>query len=606
MQQSDHVRRPSAPAWELPTQAKQPSAPPEKPRRQKKLKITTPHKRILSYLLCFALGILLALAVVAIVMASLLGGSARNALAALGIDAEGILTEEYLDRPALEVMDEVLADLKTLSDPDSVSLKILSKYSPAVGEIAETMSTQFSQLGVRIDSDTLLATPLGSLGTLMQESIKDAELGTALDITSLSDPILIELCYGRAGEDYTVINGKIVMNAGKTATTVGDLTAGATALLQELYVETAFGVTAASNETLRFLAYGREGEQYVIENGAVHMLSDPVTGIAYEKRTLGDLADNSIYDGVTIDYGGTQTALSDLPVGAATDTVFLSALSEEPLCTLPAALGTLTLAQVLPESALLAPVQDTALENLSNETFGAISVSELCPADTLPEALSDAPLSEWTDAVAGLPLADLLGKEALEQDRVLRALEGATFGELSGRIAALTVSDVFGDVMYSYCAPAMNGGREYAEIVSSYDPAKDPATGAQETLRPALLTADDLSVSEENGRLIATWTQDGKRHTAEVERCLTGTWYLLLGKEADAPLSALDGAVSAADNALHATPLWELYLHGVIDENPYAALPEAYTADNAIYSNLNEFTLEGLLGYTKHLLAALS
>ncbi len=604
MQQSDHVRRPSAPAWELPTQAKQPSAPPEKPRRQKKLRITTPHKRILSYLLCFALGILLALAIVAIVMASLLGGSARNALTALGIDAEGILTEEYLDRPALEVMDEVLADLKTLSDPDSVSLKILSKYSPAVGEIAETMSTQFSQLGVRIDSDTLLATPLGSLGTLMQESIKDAELGTALDITSLSDPILIELCYGRAGEDYTVINGKIVMNAGKTATTVGDLTAGATALLQELYVETAFGVTAASNETLRFLAYGREGEQYVIENGAVHMLSDPVTGIAYEKRTLGELADNSIYDGVTIDYGGTQTALSDLPVGAATDTVFLSALSEEPLCTLPAALGTLTLAQILPESALLAPVQDTAIECFSADTLSALAVDELCET-ALPEALAAAPLSDWADALEALPLAALLGEEATE-NRVLRALEGATFGELPGRIAALTVSDVFGDVMYSYCAPAMNGGREYAEIVSSYDPAAHPATGAQETLRPALLTADNLSVSEENGRLIATWTQDGKRHTAEVERCLTGTWYLLLGEEANAPLSALDGAVSAADNALHATPLWELYLHGVIDENPYAALPEAYTADNAIYSNLNEFTLEGLLGYTKHLLAALS
>ena len=604
MQQSDHVRRPSAPAWELPTQAKQPSAHPEKPKRPEKHREKTPRRQLAWYLLSFALGILLALAVVAIVMASLLGGSARNALAALGIDAEGILTEEYLDRPALEVMDEVLADLKTLSDPDSVSLKILSKYSPAVGEIAETMSTQFSQLGVRMDSDTLLSTPLGSLGTLMQESIKDAELGTALDITSLSDPILIELCYGRAGEDYTVINGKIVMNAGKTATTVGDLTAGATALLQELYVETAFGVTAASNETLRFLAYGREGEQYVIENGAVRMLSDPVTGIAYEKRTLGDLADNSIYDGVTIDYGGTQTALSDLPVGAATDTAFLSALSEEPLCTLPAALGTLTLAQVLPESALLAPVQDTAIECLSADTLSALAVDELCET-ALPEALAAAPLSDWADALEALPLADLLGEEATE-NRVLRALEGATFGELPARIAALTVSEVFGDVMYSYCAPAMNGGRGYAEIISSYDPAADPATGAQETLRPALLTADDLSVSEENGRLIATWTQDGKRRTAEVERCLTGTWYLLLGKEADAPLSALDGAVSAADNALHTTPLWKLYLHGVIDENPYAALPEAYTADNAIYSNLNEFTLEGLLGYTKHLLAALS
>ena len=355
MQQSGHVRRPAAPAWELPPQAERPSPRPEKPKRPEKHREKTPRRQLAWYLLSFALGILLTLAVVAIVLASMLGGSARNALASLGLDAEGILTEEYLDRPALEVMDEVLADLKALSDPDSVSLATLSKYSPAVEEIAETMSTQFSGLGVRMDSETLLSTPLGSLGDLLQESIRGAELGTALGITSLSDPMLIELCYGQAGEDYTVINGRIVMNAGKTATTVGDLTAGATALLQELYVETAFGVTASSNETLRFLAYGREGEQYVIVNGAVRMLSDPVTGIAYEKRTLGDLADSSIYDGVTIDYGGTQAALADLPVGAVSDAALPALLADEPLSTLPGALGTLTLAQVLPEARCLPP-----------------------------------------------------------------------------------------------------------------------------------------------------------------------------------------------------------------------------------------------------------
>ena len=581
----------------LPRALKNPNAPKNTGKKR-------PHRQLLWYLLSFALGVLLTVAVVAIVLASMLGGSARNALASLGLDAEGILTEEYLDRPALEVMDEVLADLKALSDPDSVSLATLSKYSPAVEEIAETMSTQFSGLGVRMDSETLLSTPLGSLGDLLQESIRGAELGTALGITSLSDPILIELCYGQAGEDYTVINGRIVMNAGKTATTVGDLTAGATALLQELYVETAFGVTASSNETLRFLAYGREGEQYVIVNGAVRMLSDPVTGIAYEKRTLGDLADSSIYDGVTIDYGGTQAALADLPVGAVSDAALPALLADEPLSTLPGALGTLTLAQVLPESALLAPVQDTALEALSDDTLSALTVGSLCETP-LPEALAAAPLSDWADALNDLPLADLLGEEAMES-RVLRALEGATFGELPARIATLTVSDVFGDAMYSYCAPAMNGGRGYAEIISSYDPAADPATGAPCSLRPTLLTADDLAVHEENGRLIAAWTQDGKKRTAEVERCLTGTWYLLLGEEADAPLSSLAGAVGDADGALHATPLWELYLHGVIDENPYAALPEAYAADGVIYTNLNAFTLEGLLGYTKHLLAALS
>ena len=185
MQQSGHVRRPAAPAWELPPQAERPSPRPEKPKRPEKHREKTPRRQLAWYLLSFALGILLTLAVVAIVLASMLGGSARNALASLGLDAEGILTEEYLDRPALEVMDEVLADLKALSDPDSVSLATLSKYSPAVEEIAETMSTQFSGLGVRMDSETLLSTPLGSLGDLLQESIRGAELGTALGITSL-------------------------------------------------------------------------------------------------------------------------------------------------------------------------------------------------------------------------------------------------------------------------------------------------------------------------------------------------------------------------------------------------------------------------------------
>lgn len=599
-QQSGHVRPSAAPpTWQyIPPQSEPPAQGSKQP------KTPTPRRQLLWYLLSFALGVLLTVAVVAIVISGILGGSARSALASLGIDAEDILSEEYLDRPALEVMDEVLADLQALSDPDSVSLATLSKYSPVVEEIAETMSVQFAELGVRMDSDTLLSTPLGSLGELLQESVRGAELGTALGINSLSDPILIELCYGQAGEDYVIINGRIVMNAGKRATTVGDLTDGATSLLQELYVETAFGVSASSNETLRFLAYGREGEQYVIENGAVRMLSDPVTGIAYEKRTLGDLADNSIYDGVTIDYGGTQTALADLPVGAVADTALLSALADKPLRALPAALGTLTLAQALPESALFAPVQDTALEALSADTLSALTVGSLCETP-LPEAFAAAPLSDWADALNDLPLADLLGEEAMES-RVLHALEGATFGELPARIAALTVSDVFGDVMYSYCAPALNGGRGYAEMVASYDPAADPATGAPGSLRPALLTTDDLAVSEEDGRLIATWTQEGERCTAEVERCLTGTWYLLLGEEADMPLSALAGAIRAADDALHEMPLWELYLHGVIDENPYAVLPEAYPADGIIYENLNEFTLEGLLGYTKYLLTALS
>ena len=142
---------------------------------------------------------------------------------------------------------------------------------------------------------------------------------------------------------------------------------------------------------------------------------------------MGERADSSSYDGGTIDYGGTQAALADLPVGAVSDAALPALLADEPLSTLPGALGTLTLAQILPESALLAPVQDTAIECLSADTLSALAVDELCET-ALPEALAAAPLSDWADALEALPLADLLGEEATE-NRVLHALEGATFGE---------------------------------------------------------------------------------------------------------------------------------------------------------------------------------
>ena len=84
-----------------------------------------------------------------------------------------------------------------------------------------------------------------------------------------------------------------------------------------------------------------------------------------------------------------------------------------------------------------------------------------------------------------------------------------------------------------------------------------------------------------------TWSNIVKPVVVLVAICLVASGLLAGVNELTAPIIAEQE--EAAANAAY-----------------YAVLPEAYPADGVIYENLNEFTLEGLLGYTKYLLTALS
>src|SRR5699024_2823723 len=142
--------------------------------------------------------------------------------------------------------------------------------------------------------------------------------------------------------------------------------------------------SGTSSEILRFLAYGREGEQYIVTDGMVVMRTDPVTGVRYEKRTLADLADPAPFDGVTVAYGATARLLP-LSSRACKATRLTAACADVPLCELADALGSVCLDDI-------AAAQDAA------PVLAALAGIPLADADGAFDAL---PLSEALPAAQG-------------------------------------------------------------------------------------------------------------------------------------------------------------------------------------------------------------
>lgn len=124
----------------------------------------------------------------------------------------------------------------------------------------------------------------------------------------------------------------------------------------------------------------------------------------------------------------------------------------------------------------------------------------------------------------------------------------------------------------------------------------------------------------------------------EVDRYLSGVWYLLFGYEVcpgtaeggcthgaggspvgsvhevegildNTDMSILDisGPMTNAVDIVNTLPLWKLWLHEFISTNPFQALPAEYTVSDGeteiTYTNLNQFTMNGMIGYMKWFIA---
>ena len=137
-------------------------------------------------------------------------------------------------------------------------------------------------------------------------------------------------------------------------------------------------------------------------------------------------------------------------------------------------------------------------------------------------------------------------------------------------------------------------------------------------------------VNEANTEL--KWTaQADEETTVPVDRYLSGVWYLLFGVEACSgaegecthgadgtalgeahsvlvdntvmPVLEIAGEVSAVAQTINTLPLWEMWLHEFIDENPYQKLGFTFAYNGSEYTNLNELTVSGTISLLKSIIS---
>lgn len=465
--------------------------------------------RILALLLAFLFGMLA-------VVGGLLGGGyflavtpSRNLLNFLKLN-EGLLTEEYLNKSVIDIVTDVRNDINSLTEPQNISLSTFSKYSPVVDTMVDSIVEQVSAYGISVDKTTLSTTPLGGLAFyLMDDVIMTAQLGAMLSVNAESEPFMIALCYGTEGSneeggDYQVVDGQIVMNEGKEARTLGALVSEANTIINSMPLESILDAGIDSAAVILALCYGTEGVNYTVdENGGITMLTDPLTGKPYPVRKVEDLTGNSdliqnvtIGDVITIDENttGILLAIKDWTLSDLSDASRIESLRLSQVVTIDEN-----------SAPILKAMQDWRISDMTDAdmvdslTLGQIIEITQDSAQLL-KSVADTPIGDLSATIDTLRLCDILDKEAIEGNKILRNLKMSSLDTLADDIQDLTVAQVFGDELYSYLDMSDKGtkGMTYSDLIGGYNHLADPNsdTAGTNTLRPEAIRADDLAVNE--------------------------------------------------------------------------------------------------------------
>ena len=463
--------------------------------------------RVLAVVLAFLIGVVAAIG--GLLGVGYFAGTRplKDVFGMLNIDYTQWLTDSAAELNALQLVQQI-------SGGGIDSMGDIAAYTPYVDTLITTLNEQLSAIGVSIDGDELKATSFSDLGSYFSDVVRNTELGKALGVTAESDPILVAICYGSEGTneeggDYTLNDsGEIVMNEGKSPTTIASLTEGGN-IVGNITIEAALSVNADSNSAMRYLAYGTEGVSYTIEtdstgNKYINMLRDPMTGTLYRKKKLSDLTgtDNVMGDAVISDIINIDESTSGLLYAIRDWTV--NDLGNQ------ARLERLKISQVVTidenASNILKAMSGWRISDLSDQkkidslTLGdVISVGDASPS--ILKALRDTRLGELAQATQELRLVDLLGTEAVQQNRLLKNLALSSVSTLAADMDNLTVGQVYGDQIYSYLDLGADGtGKTYADYLSGYDP--DDPDGQTNENRPDPIRCDADSFKLTQTRLL--------------------------------------------------------------------------------------------------------
>ena len=306
------------------------------------------------------------------------------------------------------------------------------------------------------------------------------------------------------GGDYQVVDGQIVMNEGKEARTLGALVSEANTIISSMPLESILDAGIDSAAVILALCYGTEGVNYTVdENGGITMLTDPLTGKPYPVRKVEDLTGNSdliqnvtIGDVITIDENttGILLAIKDWTLNDLSDASRIESLRLSQVVTIDEN-----------SAPILKAMQDwrisvmTDADMVDSLTLGQIIEITQDSAQLL-KSVADTPIGDLGTTIDTLRLCDMLDAEAIEGNKILRNLKMSSLDTLADDIQDLTVAQVFGDELYSYLDMSDKGtkGMTYSKLIGGYDHLADPNsdTAGTNTLRPEAIRADDLKTEE--------------------------------------------------------------------------------------------------------------
>lgn len=192
------------------------------------------------------------------------------------------------------------------------------KILPHGAQNRRKLTEQMGEYGVVVDADVFLATPLSEMSTFFKDTVNDIEIGTMLDKAGMleetndSYSLLMALCYGEEGEDYTFDQeGNVIMLGDAKPTTFGSLTADTNQVLDKVSLSAVMGNVDNSDPMIRALLYGAEGETYTYDeatntvemlplsykyDGAANTITDP-DGVVYSYDETAErwIAENGNY-----------------------------------------------------------------------------------------------------------------------------------------------------------------------------------------------------------------------------------------------------------------------------------------------------------------------
>ncbi len=233
----------------------------------------------------------------------------------------GYITEDYKSDTLLKLISDLASDI---SKGDLKTLGDIAKYTTAIDDpLLSTLKTNLEAFGIDFGEEMqgkFKATTFDKLGDFfMDDVIKSAELGKLADVDANSDAMLLALCYGEEGEDYDIINGRIVLKEGATPTKVGDLMENPTETLNDIRLGTLMGLNKdvteqklSDNAMMYALSYGKRGVDYEVEEGRIKILTDKGKKPETENQTLAKEDGTGTKDGSNGEGHVFPTTLKDL------------------------------------------------------------------------------------------------------------------------------------------------------------------------------------------------------------------------------------------------------------------------------------------------------